>query len=127
MNAEKLQKRWRDLSALAEDPGATAPEARAARAAGDRIAAQLRAHGWEPEAPAQVPEPPVPPPPPEAPQVPTISVHGRRRRRYDVAAPFWCPTCGNGRNHGGRCPVCRSPTEATPAGALEAHLNAGLL
>ena len=124
MNAEKLQKRWRDLCNLAEDPGATAPEARAARAAAGRIAAQLRALGWEPEAPAHAP---VPAPPPPAPDVPTVSVHGSRPARYEVAAPFWCPTCRNGRHHGGRCPVCRGATEITPAGALEGGTTAGYL
>lgn len=123
--ARKLDKRHRDLCALADDDGTTPAEAETARGLARRIAKQLRALGWEPGAlqPLVDVETSIPgfehldpsPPPPSA--VATIEIHGHRARPYKIAAPYWCPRCGHGRvtRH---CALCDVPAEETPRGVL---------
>lgn len=123
--AHKLRRKRRQLQALADDPAASPEEADNARRAAEGIAAELRALGVDVH---QVEPEPLDGLDPidyatRAPRVdpasgPTISVHinipGHQVRSHHVAARWWCPPCGMGRNHNGRCPVCDGPTEVVP-------------
>jgi len=42
------------------------------------------------------------------PEVPTVSVHREYGSKTTQPAPYWCPTCGQGRNYSGPCPKCHN-------------------
>ncbi len=128
--ARKLEKRHRDLCALA-DGGATAAEADTARTLARRVAKQIRALGWEPGAlqPLVDVETSIPgfehldPRPAPRPTAPTIEVHGNRhrsgavRKPYKIAAPYWCPRCGHGRVTP-YCALCDTTAEEVIGGGM---------